>query len=171
MKRKKQKRSVQKVIFIAVVCCCVWAFEQYKSNLPLDNKEVELVKCVDGDTARFKINGKEESVRFLAIDTPETVKPNTPIQPYGKEASTYTCDILSNAKNIKLEFEESNQTDKYGRGLAWVFADEELVQKSLITKGYGKVAYLFGNYKYTDDLQAAERIAKENRLGIWSEEE
>lgn len=171
MKIKKQKWNVAKVIFIAIACCCAWAFEQYKSNLPLDNNEVELVKCVDGDTARFLINGNEETVRFLAIDTPETVKPGTPVQPYGKEASDYTCNILTNASEIKLEYEEGNQTDKYGRGLAWIFADGELVQENLISEGYGKVAYLYGDYRYTSDLQRAETLAKENRLGIWSEEE
>ncbi|MEG0409226.1 MAG: thermonuclease family protein [Bacilli bacterium] len=135
----------------------------------LESNRVYLTKCTDGDTAHFKINGKDEVVRFLAIDTPETLKPNTPVQPYGKEASNYTCEIISNAKNIELQYETGNETDKYGRKLAWVFTDGKLLQKDLISKGYAKVAYEKDTYKYTAILKNVELEAKMKKIGIWSE--
>lgn len=61
-----------------------------------DKQQVTLVKNVDGDTSDFLVNGKTKRVRYLLIDTPESVKPNTPIQPYGKEASDRTKEILTN---------------------------------------------------------------------------
>ncbi|MCR0385232.1 thermonuclease family protein, partial [[Clostridium] innocuum] len=114
-------------------------------------------------------DGRDTTVRFLAIDTPETKKPNTPVQPYGKEASQYTCDALSSAKEIRLEYEKE-KTDKYGRCLAWVFVDDELLQEKLIRKGYAKVAYLYDEYTYTGRLQKAEKEAKERELGLWDKE-
>ena len=49
-----------------------------------------------------------------------------------------------------------------------MFVDDELLQEQLIQKGYAKVAYLYGDYKYTSRLQEAEKKAKAERLGIWS---
>ncbi len=133
------------------------------------NDIVKLSKCVDGDTAKFIINGKEYSTRFLAIDTPEVKHPKKKVEPYGKEASKYTCDRLKAAKEIVLEYDSnSTKEDKYGRRLAWVFVDKELLQEKLVSKGYAKVAYLYGDYKYTKKLQKIEQKAKDNKVGIWS---
>ena len=130
---------------------------------------VKLSKCVDGDTARFIINGKEYSTRFLAIDTPETKHPKKKVEPYGKEASNYTCNSLKKASKIVLEYDSnSTKEDKYGRRLAWIFVDGELLQKKLVSKGYAKVAYLYGNYKYTDELKNIEKKAKTKEIGVWS---
>ena len=148
-----------------------FAQEYYLRHKTLDSSQVQLSKCTDGDTAHFLINGVDQTVRFLAIDTPETVKPNTPVQPYGKEASDRTCELLSNAEVIRLEYEESNKTDKYGRLLAWVFADDILIQQDLISKGYAKIDYIYGEYKYTNILEAAQEDAKNAEIGLWSSDE
>ena len=63
-----------------------------------EKEKVEFYKCSDGDTARFKIKGEEKKVRFLAIDTPEVNHQEKGTEPFGKEASDYTCNALSNAK-------------------------------------------------------------------------
>ncbi len=132
--------------------------------------EVTFSKCVDGDTAKFKINDEIKSVRFLAIDTPETVHPTKKEEKFGKEASNYTCDKLKNAKKIVIEYDEnSTKTDKYDRVLAWVFVDDILLQEKLIENGYAKLAYLYGDYKYVDKLKIKEETAKNNRIGIWQE--
>lgn len=132
---------------------------------------VTLSSCVDGDTAKFVFSdGSISSTRFLAIDTPETVKPNTPVQPYGKEASDYTCNQLTTAQEIKLEYDPgSDKYDKYNRVLAWVYVDGRLLQKELIEQGLGEVAYLYGDYLYTDILEDAENVAKINKVGKWSD--
>lgn len=140
---------------------------QQESN-QLESEIVTFSRVVDGDTARLIVQGKEETVRFLAIDTPESVKPNTKVQPYGKEASEYTEKMLKNAKEIKLEYEKSAKVDDYDRKLAWVFVDGELLQEQLVSKGYAKVAYIYGKYKYTNTLKKVEAKAKIERLGIWS---
>ena len=138
---------------------------------PIDAEEikVEFSKCVDGDTAKFIYNDEEITTRFLAIDTPETVHPTKEVEQYGKEASDYTCKRIKEAHNIILEFDEnSDRKDKYGRYLVWVFLDDSLLQKELVSNGLANVAYLYDDYKYTDKLENAEQLAEENKLGIWN---
>lgn len=126
----------------------------------------KLSKCVDGDTANFIINEEIVKVRFLAIDTPESTNEK---EEWGEEASSYTCSILTNAKVINLELDtNSDDYDKYGRLLAWVFVDNNLLQKDIVKLGYGDVAYLYGDYKYTSILNDALDTAKRNKVGIWS---
>lgn len=133
---------------------------------------VEFSACVDGDTAKFVYNDEVITARFLAIDTPETKHPTKGVEPYGEEASEYTCNKLTNANEIKLEYDEdSDETDKYDRHLVWVFVDGELLQKKLVSKGLASVAYLYGDYKYTEELETAEQEAEDSKLGIWSSEE
>ncbi len=132
---------------------------------------VTLSKCVDGDTAKFELNGETITARFLAIDTPETKHPTKGEEPWGKEASNFTCDSLQKAKKIELEYDSnSDKTDKYNRHLVWIFIDDELLQDNIIKKGYAEVAYLYGDYKYTPLLQDHETIAKKEKLGIWGEQ-
>lgn len=134
--------------------------------------EVKLSKCVDGDTIKVKIDNKEYTVRMLAIDTPESVHPKKKVEYYGKEASEYTCNIVSNAKKIELEYDSgSDKTDKYDRLLAWVIVDGELLQDKLVSLGYAKVAYLYGDYKYTSLLEEHQELASARNLGIWNQQE
>ena len=132
-----------------------------------EKKEVTFSKCVDGDTASFILDNEEIKARFLAIDTPETVHPTKGEEPFGKEASNYTCDKLTNAKKIVID--GSSKLDKYKRHLVWVYYDNNFLQEELLEKGYAKVAYLYGNYAYTDELKKVEDKAKEEKIGIWSD--
>ena len=133
---------------------------------------VTLSKCVDGDTARFILNKEEIKVRFIGIDTPESVKPNTEVEPYGKEASNYTCKKLKNAKKIVLEYEEKkDKIDRYGRYLAYVFVDDKLLEELIVKNGYANLKYINSNYKYYDELIKAEEIAKKNKKNIYSDDE
>lgn len=129
--------------------------------------EVTLSKCVDGDTAWFILDGEEIKTRFLAIDTPESTNE---IEPFGKEASNYTCDLLTNANKIKIEYDEnSDKLDKYDRHLVWVFIDDKLLQDLIIQQGLGQVDYIYGDYKYLTTLEASELIAKNNQVGMWQD--
>lgn len=135
-----------------------------------EKKEVKFSSCIDGDTARFIMDKKEIKVRFLAIDTPETNHPKKGEEPYGREAKEYTCDKITNAQKIELEFDDgSDEKDKYNRYLAWVYTDGTLLQSELVEKGFAKVAYVYGNYEYTDELKEKEEQAKDEKVGMYSE--
>lgn len=157
---------MKKIILIII---CFFAFQ---CNIKANEKiEVTFSKCVDGDTANFIMNDKEVKVRFLAIDTPESVSTKVEPEKYGKEASNFTCDKISNANKIELEFDKnSDEKDKYDRYLAWIWVDDYLLQDLIIKEGYAEVAYLYGDYKYTSLLQDHESIAKASKLNIWEDD-
>lgn len=160
---------MKKCSYLIILFC---SFFLFISNGKASEKiSVTLSKCVDGDTAKFNLNEEVISARFLAIDTPETKHPTKGEEPWGKEASNFTCETLTKAKIIELEYDSgSDKLDKYNRHLVWVWTDGSLLQDLIIQKGYAEVAYLYGDYKYTSLLQDHEAIAKANRLGIWGEE-
>ncbi|MBP3840710.1 MAG: thermonuclease family protein [Bacilli bacterium] len=133
-------------------------------------EKAKLVKCIDGDTAIFKIGKEEEKVRFLAINTPEYSRNKK--ESYGKEASDYTCKKLEKAEKIELEYDPlSEKRDKYGRVLAWVFLDGKLLQEDLVRKGYAEVKYVYKDYLYVEKLERKQEKAIENKIGMWSEKE
>lgn len=157
---------MKKVVMIFLFFCL------FITNVYAERVSVKFEACVDGDTIKVILDDKKTTVRFLAIDTSETVHPTKGEQPFGKEASNYTCDKVKNAKKLEIEYDEgSTKTDKYNRALGWVFIDDTLLQKDLVSLGYAKVAYLYGDYKYTEDLKKEESIAKSKKLGVWSLEE
>lgn len=134
-------------------------------------EKVKFSKCVDGDTAKFEKNNKVFTLRFLAINTPETKSPKKGVEFYGKEASKYTCDRLEKAKTIEIEYDKnSDRSDRYGRKLGWVFLDDKLLQKDLVENGYAKVEYVYGKYKYLDELKELEKKAKKEKIGLWQKE-
>ena len=141
----------------------------FASNINASDYDiVKFNKCIDGDTASFILDEEIIKVRFLAIDTPESVHPKKEVDPIGILASNYTCEKLKNAKEIKLEYDPgSNKKDKYSRLLAWIWVDNSLLQEELIKLGYAKVYYIYGNYKYTTQLYEIEEKAKKDKLGIW----
>lgn len=165
---------MKKFILVLISILMMYPISSYA--LPDEQSNTQIVTleaCVDGDTAKFKTAENEIiKARFLAIDTPETVHPTKGEEPFGKAASNYTCTSLTNALEIKIEYDEnSTLEDKYGRKLVWVFVDGVLLQDSLISQGYAEVAYLYGDYKYTSLLQDSEALAKVNKVGIWSIDE
>lgn len=133
--------------------------------------EVKFKSCVDGDTANFIMNDKTIKVRFLAINTPEIKHGKNKAEYYGNEAADYTCSRLKKATTIELEFDDgSEKQDKYDRYLAWIFLDNNLLQKDLIKGGYAEVKYINGDYAYTNELQKLESKAKEQEIGIWKDD-
>ena len=157
---------MKKVVMIFLFFCL------FITNVYAERVSVKFEACVDGDTIKVMLDNKKTTVRFLAIDTPETVHPTKGEQPFGKKASNYTCNKVKNAKKLEIEYDEgSTKTDKYNRALGWVFIDDTLLQKDLVSLGYAKVAYLYGDYKYTEDLKKEESIAKSKKLGVWGLEE
>lgn len=154
---------MKKIILILLLCIL-------STNKVLAKETIELSSCIDGDTIKAIINEETYTVRFLAINTPEYSP--TKKEYYGKEASEYTCKMVKNAKKIELEYDKnSDKTDKYGRVLAWIFVDGKLLEEDLIEKGYAKVAYLYGDYKYANILKEKQELANAKNIGVWNRKE
>ena len=128
--------------------------------------QADVIHVVDGDTIDVEIDGKEEKVRFLLVDTPETVHPTKPVQAYGREASDYTKEQLE-GKTVELEFDQETR-DRYGRLLAYVYINGEMINEKLLEKGYARVTVYDPNDKYESEFRSIQDQAVENHLGIWS---
>jgi micrococcal nuclease len=135
---------------------------------------VTFVRDKDGDTVVIRYKNSQDgdttkdiTVRMLLIDTPEDVKPNTCVQPFGLDAAARTRQLLSSG-NVTIEY-DGNKSDKYGRLLAYVFVNGKTVQETLLSEGYARVAYVYAShYKYLDQFKAAEAVAKSKGLNIWT---
>lgn len=127
----------------------------------------QVVRCKDGDTVVVKFNtGEEDTVRFIGVDTPETVKEGTPVQFYGPEASDFTKNQLT-GKVIKLEYDEELR-DQYDRLLAYVWVDSQLFNETLAAEGYARVKTYQPNDKYQERLERAQYNAQQTGKGLWA---
>ncbi|TDQ35234.1 thermonuclease family protein [Aureibacillus halotolerans] len=126
-----------------------------------------VTRIVDGDTIEISFDGKEESVRLLLVDTPETVHPNEPVQLFGPEASAFAKDVLA-GEVVQLEYDGPIK-DKYDRLLGYIWIDGQNYNQMLLEEGLARYAYVYDPpYKYQDDFVAAEEIARDEGIGIWS---
>lgn len=105
------------------------------------------------------------TVRFLGVDTPETVHPFKPLQFFGKEASNFTKAQLV-GKTVRLEYDQKKY-DKYGRHLAYIYLDGKLFNAQLVEQGYA-FAYLRFPFRYFDDFRLLEEKAKQAKVGMWA---
>ncbi|GAA5416601.1 SPbeta prophage-derived endonuclease YokF [Paraliobacillus ryukyuensis] len=132
-----------------------------------DTVIAKVKRVIDGDTIQVEVNGQEENVRMLLVDTPETKHPNLPKQPFGEDATAFAKEILTD-QNIKLEFDGPTR-DKYDRLLAYIWIDGKLFNEWLLEKGLARYAYEYDPpYTYKKQMKQAENNAAEQKLGIWS---
>ncbi|WP_314549907.1 thermonuclease family protein [uncultured Gemella sp.] len=131
--------------------------------------KVKFVKKIDGDTIVVNFNNKDLKIRYLLIDTPETVKPGVKVQRFGPEASELNGRLLNNAKTIEIEFDVYQKEDKYHRGLCYVYADGKSVQEELLAAGLAEIKYVKPpDVRYLERYKKAQNKAKSNKRNLWS---
>lgn len=124
-------------------------------------------KVVDGDTIDLE-DGR--TVRFIGMDTPETLDPRRPVGCFGKEASNETKSLLTN-KVVILQKDVSDN-DKFGRILRYIYLPLEngqtlFVNDYLVREGYAKVYTYPPDVKFDKQFRQAEIEAREGRRGLW----
>jgi micrococcal nuclease len=122
----------------------------------------KVVRAVDGDTIELE-NG--DKVRYIGIDTPETVDPRKSIQCFGIEAKSYNENLVLN-KTVRLEKDVSDK-DSFGRLLRYVYVGDIFVNDKLVREGYARVSTFPPDVKFSDQFLAAEREAREANRGLW----
>ena len=126
-----------------------------------------VTRVVDGDTAHVSYHGRDVTVRFIGVDTPETVAPGQPIECYGPQASAFTTQALSGVR-IRLEF-DVDRIDPYGRTLAYLWMpDGSMFNETLVRDGYATVATYPPDTRYVQRFQAAQRDAQDANRGLWA---
>ena len=121
-------------------------------------------RVVDGDT--LVVDG--ERVRLIGVDTPESVKPGSPVECFGKEASAFLRRLLA-GRRVRLET-DVEERDRYGRLLAYAHrrGDGLFVNAELVRRGYATPLTIPPNVRFADRFAALARDAREGRRGLWS---
>lgn len=134
---------------------------------PLSSGEFLVERVVDGDTL---VLAGGERVRLLGIDAPESVKPNSPVEPFGPEAARALQDYVR-AAGDRIRLETENKRDKYGRLLGVAWAGDVCINEALVEAG---LAHAETQYSYSEALKArllaAQERARAARRGIWGPE-
>jgi micrococcal nuclease len=124
--------------------------------------QARVVRVVDGDTIVASVDGSDEYVRYIGVDTPETVKPDTPVQCYGPRASDENHRLVE-GRTVRLTFDREVRDD-YGRLLAYVHAGERFVNAELVRGGYARTLAIEPNTSYAGQFQRlAARAASAGR--------
>lgn len=125
-------------------------------------------RFVDGDTIVVNMNGHDEKIRFVGVDTPETHKPNTPVQCYGPAAAAFTKNTIGRHKLRLASDSLSTDRDKYQRLLRYVYLDDgTLVNEKLIRNGY---AFYYPYFPFTksNEFAAVQASARQEAKGLWA---
>ncbi len=139
--------------------------------LGLSYEDAFVTRVIDGDTIEVSLNGQAKKVRFLGMDTPETVDPRKPVGCFGKEASNETKSLLEN-KEILMQ-KDVSETDMYGRLLRFVYLKLDngqtlFVNDFLVREGYARVLTIPPDTEYQREFQEAQRQATLQKAGLWS---
>jgi micrococcal nuclease len=127
-----------------------------------------VTRVVDGDTVHVRIGGDDEAVRYIGVDTPETVKPGSPVQCFGKVASAYNHRLVE-GQPVRLRF-DAERRDRYGRLLAYVYRarDGLFVNAQLVRRGYARTLTIPPNVAHAGEFRRLARSARQAGRGLWS---
>lgn len=128
----------------------------------------KVTHITDGDTIEVDMAGTPEKIRMIGVDTPETKKPNAPVQCFGPEASDFTKKSLT-GKSVRLEADSTNDNrDRYGRLLRYVYLqDGSLFQEQLIAQGYS-FAYTVFTFQKAEPFTQLQYQAQQAKVGLWA---
>ncbi len=125
------------------------------------------MRVVDGDTIVVRFGGREERVRYIGVDTPESVKPGTPVQCFAERASAFNAQLVE-GKTVRLD-QDVEARDRYGRLLAYVHAGGVFVNAELVRRGYARPLTVPPNVRYADRFARLASQARERGTGLWSD--
>lgn len=129
----------------------------------------QVLSVTDGDTIRVSIDGRSVAIRYIGIDTPETVDPRTSVECFGREATAFNRELVE-GKIVELE-KDVSELDSFGRTLRYVWIERGsqivMANEELIRSGYAKASTYPPDVKYQERLGGLEAAARTNGLGLW----
>jgi len=124
-----------------------------------------VTRVVDGDTVEARIGSEVEDVRYIGVDTPETVKPGTPVQCFGPRASAFNHRLVE-GRRVRLVF-GAERRDAYGRLLAYVYLGRRFVNAALVRRGLARSLTIPPNDRFAPLLRGLELRAARAGRGLW----
>ena len=126
-----------------------------------------VTRVIDGDTAEMELdNGGEEGVRFIGVDTPESVAPGQPVECFGTKASRFTARLIE-GERVELRF-GAERRDRYDRLLAYVHVDDRFVNADLVRLGYARTLEIAPNVDFAERFAALQQEAANASRGLWA---
>jgi micrococcal nuclease len=126
---------------------------------------VTVTRVVDGDTIEVLLDGRREDVRYIGVDTPETVKPDTPVQCFGPQASAFNHALVE-GREVRLVF-GAERRDIYGRLLAYVYLGDRLVNATLVRRGLAQTLTIPPNDRLAARFERLQMRAARAGRGLW----
>jgi micrococcal nuclease len=124
-----------------------------------------VIRAVDGDTIEVSLGGHDEYVRYIGVDTPETVKPKTPVQCFGPRASAFDHHLVE-GRTVRLVFGVEPH-DIYGRLLAYVYLGRRFVNAMLVRRGLARSLTIPPNDRFAPLFRRLELHAARAGRGLW----
>jgi micrococcal nuclease len=138
-------------------------------DAPKDAVPAKVVRVSDGDTFVATVNGRRERIRVIGVDTPESVAPNQPVEPYGEEASDLANQYLD-GETVRLAG-DAEPRDRYGRMLAYVWLEDGTFWNALlVAEGYAQQLTIPPNVTYERLFRRLVSEARREDRGLWSQE-
>jgi micrococcal nuclease len=124
-----------------------------------------VTRVVDGDTVEVTVGGATEDVRYIGIDTPESVAPGQPVECFGHRASEFNRRLVE-GRFVRLVF-DTERRDQYGRLLAYVYLEDELVNATIVRRGYARTLTIAPNDRFAGLFARLEQRAGNAGRGLW----
>lgn len=168
-------RSAAGVLLVALIAIVILLADRIERSDPGGNEvgagsgeraRAEVLRVIDGDTIEVDLDGVAEDVRYIGIDTPETVKPGEPVQCFGKQASAHNDELVGGA-TVRLRFDRELR-DRFGRLLAYVYVGETFVNGELVAGGYARTLAIEPNTAMAETLARLQVEASTAGRGLWS---
>ena len=127
-----------------------------------------VVRVVDGDTIRVALAGRVERVRYVGIDTPESVKPGTPVECYAHRAASENARLVAR-RRVRLVLDVEPR-DRFGRLLAYVYRSDDgrFVNAALVRGGFARTLTIPPNVRFAARFRALAAQARQEHRGLWS---
>lgn len=172
MSTRRQRRIISLVIGLILLLVGYYAETHPQQTTQVagvsSTGSYHVIDVADGDTITVDMNGRQERIRMIGVDTPETHDPRKPVQCFGQAASDFTKQLIGN-QAVRLEADPlSTNRDRYDRLLRYVYTtDNKLVQAEIIKQGYG-FAYVSFPFSKLDEFRHYEKDAREQNKGLWA---
>lgn len=164
------RRDVGSLILLALVAVVLvrpWeAWDGIWREEPPRRAWAYVVRAVDGDTIEVRLDGRTEDVRYIGVDTPETVKPGTPVQCFGPRAHRFNAALVTH-RRVRLEF-DAERRDVYGRLLAYVHLGRRFVNAELVRRGFARTLTIPPNDRFARRFKRLQIAAARTGRGLWS---